>query len=318
LIARFAGAAALELNVSLAQIGHSPFMDLIYRYDPYQPVEAKSPPTAAAAMEELQRGNERFVEIVTRMQARTQGAPSGDPVIIPVNPISLGIPLELGRAPTQAPFAVVVGCSDARAPVEAIFDLAFNTLFVVRVAGNVLGTECLGSIDFAVRNLKGVRLIVALGHSQCGAVSAAVDAYLQPGGYIDIAFTFSLRTLIDRIQFAVRGASRALYEVHGGSVASRKGYRNALRDLAVYINAAATAHDLRREFLSGIDNTKIEVVSAVYDLATVTVKGQPMDSVDVQDGTSTMFTPAPRSAEEFAKLAVRWAKSDEISAVLDA
>jgi carbonic anhydrase len=292
-------------------------MDLIYRYDPFQPVEAKSPPTAAAAMEELQRGNQRFVDIVTRMQARTHGAPSGDPVIIPVNPISLGLPLELGRAPQQAPFALVVGCSDARAPVEAIFDLAFNTLFVVRVAGGVLGTECLGSIDFAVRNLKGLRLIVALGHSQCGAVSAAVDAYLQPGGYIDIAFTFSLRTLIDRIQFAVRGASRALYEVHGGSVASRKGYRNGLRDLAVYINAAATAHDLRRELLSSSD-TQIAVVSAVYDLATVTVKGQPMDSVDVQDGTSTMFTPAPTSAEEFAQLAIRWAKSDEISAALDA
>jgi carbonic anhydrase len=143
-----------------------------------------------------------------------------------------------------------------------------------------------------------------------------VDAYLQPGGYIDIAFTFSLRTLIDRIQFAVRGASRALYEVHGGSVAQRKGYRSALRDLAVYINAAATAHDLRRELLSSSD-TQIAVVSAVYDLATVTVKGQPMDSVDVQDGTATMFTPAPTSADEFAKLAIRWAKSDEISAALD-
>src|SRR6185295_12559409 len=157
---------------------------------------------------------------------------------------------------------------------EAIFDLAFNTLFVVRVAGGVLGTECLGSIDFAVRNLKGLRLIVALGHSQCGAVSAAVDAYLKPGGYIDIAFTFSLRTLIDRIQFAVRGAARALHEVHGGAVSSRTGYRNALRDLAVYINAAATAHDLRREIPIAPD-LSIQVVSAVYDLATVTVKGAP-------------------------------------------
>jgi carbonic anhydrase len=291
-------------------------MDLIYRYDPNQTVEATSPPTTEAAMEELQRGNARFVEIVTRMQASANGAADGEPFIVPVNPISLGLPTALGRAPKQAPFAVVVGCSDARAPVEAIFDLAFNSLFVVRVAGNVLGTECLGSIDFAVRNLKGVRLILALGHSECGAVSAAVDAYLKPGGYIDIAFTFSLRSLIDRMQFAVRGAARALYDVHEATVSTRKGYRNALRDLAVYINAAATAHDLRRE-LQVTSDSNIEVVSAVYDLGTVTVKGQPTDSIAQAKGSAPMFTKAPTSAEEFAQLAIRWAESEEITAALD-
>jgi carbonic anhydrase len=250
------------------------------------------------------------------MQARTAGAPSGEPLVIPVNPISLGLPLVPGRAPLQAPFAVVVGCSDARAPVEAIFDVAFNSLFVVRVAGNVLGTECLGSVNFAVRNLTGLRLIVALGHSECGAISAAVDAYLKPGGYIDIAFTFALRSLIDRIQFSVRGASRALYDVHGAEVSSRKGYRNALRDLAVYLNAAATAHDLKRELRMESDS-KIEVVCAAYDLASVTVKGEPAQSLTGSGKSASMFTLAPTSAEEFASLALRWAKSAEITAALD-
>ncbi len=291
-------------------------MDLIYRYDPYQPAEAKAPADAAAAMEELRRGNDRFVEIVRRMQARTAGAVSGEPLVIPVNPISVGLPLAPGLAPAQAPFAAVVGCSDARAPVEAIFDLAFNSLFVVRVAGNVLGTECLGSVNYAVRNFTGLRLIVALGHSECGAITAAVDAYLQPGGYVDIAFTYALRSLIDRIQFSVRGAARALHEVHGGAVTARKGYRIALRDLAVYINAAATAHDLKREMRAGSES-EIEVVLAVYDLGTVRVKGCPAELLGDASGSTEMFTPAPSTGDEFAALTLKWAKSAEITAALD-
>jgi carbonic anhydrase len=157
---------------------------------------------------------------------------------------------------------------------------------------------------------------VTLGHSECGAVTAAVDAYLKPGGYIDIAFTFALRSLIDRIQFSVRGAARALQDVFGPQVAMRPGYHTALRNLAVYINAAATAHDLRRELRSGGD-AEIAVVCAVYDLATVTVKGEPLQSLSAGGKNSQMFTPAPTSAHEFAALALRWARADEITAALN-
>ena len=74
--------------------------------------------------------------------------------------------------PKQAPFAVVIGCSDARVPTEMIFGQGFNDLFVIRVAGNVLGDVCLGSIDFAVEALsESVKLLVVLGHSGCGAVT---------------------------------------------------------------------------------------------------------------------------------------------------
>ena len=76
---------------------------------------------------------------------------------------------------------MVVGCSDARVPTEMIFGQGFNDLFVIRVVGGVLGGESLGSIGFSLNALsESVRVIVMLGHSGCGAVTAAVDAYLQP------------------------------------------------------------------------------------------------------------------------------------------
>ena len=103
-----------------------------------------------------------------------------------------------GEMPKQAPFAVVVGCSDARVPTEMIFGQGFNDLFVIRVAGNVLGDECLGSIDFALNALSdSVKVVVMLGHSGCGAVTGAVDAYLQPFKF------WSKSTLVDaRSHFA--------------------------------------------------------------------------------------------------------------------
>ena len=76
---------------------------------------------------------------------------------------------------------MVVGCSDARVPTEMLFGQGFNDLFVIRVAGNVLGDVCMGSVDFALNALsESVRVVVMLGHSGCGAVTGAVDAYLRP------------------------------------------------------------------------------------------------------------------------------------------
>src|SRR5262245_52810497 len=292
-------------------------MDLIYRYDRFQPVQLRLPRDGEAARAELQQGNARFVEIVTRMQAITAGAPSGEPLVIPVNPVSLGLPLAPGGAPAQSPFALVVGCSDARAPIEAIFDQSFNSLFVVRVAGNVLGTECLGSVRYAVRNLQhSLRLVVALGHSECGAVTAAVDAYLAPESFADIAFTYALRSLVDRMQISVRAAAKALREAHGGEASTRRGYRVALRNLAVYLNAAMTAFDLRRELRSEGENP-VDVVFAVYDLASVTVKSHPDGTPGASFADESVFARPPSTAEEFGALALRFARSNEIAAALE-
>ncbi|MFE5549268.1 carbonic anhydrase, partial [Streptomyces sp. NPDC056534] len=75
-------------------------------------------------------------------------------------------------APGQDPFAVILGCSDSRLAAEIIFDQGLGDLFVVRTAGHVLGTEVLGSVEYATSVL-GARLVVVLGHDSCGAVAAA-------------------------------------------------------------------------------------------------------------------------------------------------
>jgi carbonic anhydrase len=76
---------------------------------------------------------------------------------------------------SQAPFAIIVGCSDSRVPVEVVFDQGLGDLFVVRVAGNIVSSTQLGSVEFAAAEL-GARLVLVLGHTRCGAVAAALRA----------------------------------------------------------------------------------------------------------------------------------------------
>ena len=80
----------------------------------------------------------------------------------------------------QHPFAVIVGCSDSRVPPEIIFDQGLGDLFVIRLAGHVISDEALGSIEYALEHL-GTRLIMVLGHDNCGAVTAAVKGGDIPG-----------------------------------------------------------------------------------------------------------------------------------------
>jgi carbonic anhydrase len=79
----------------------------------------------------------------------------------------------------QQPFATILGCSDSRAPIELVFDQGFGDLFVVRVAGNVIALDVVGSIEYAVAHL-GTPLVVVVGHQGCGAVTAAVEALTKP------------------------------------------------------------------------------------------------------------------------------------------
>lgn len=79
----------------------------------------------------------------------------------------------------QQPFAVLLGCSDSRVPAEIIFDLGLGDLFVIRVAGNIAAPSQIGSIEYAVDQL-GVRLVMVLGHSDCGAIAATMDHLEQP------------------------------------------------------------------------------------------------------------------------------------------
>lgn len=282
-------------------------MDLIYRYDPFQPVSQPKIETADDAAHALISGNDRFAEIVSRMHERTLGGEAGEPLIIPVSPVSLGLPLFEGATLRQAPFALVLGCSDARVPTEAVFDQSFNDLFVVRIAGNVLGTECLGSINYAVKHLQdSLQLVVVLGHSGCGAVSAAVDGYLSPHDFVDIAFTHALRSLVDRIQIAVRGAAKSLRAAAPEDLYPPKVYRDMLIEAAVYLNAAVTAHDLNREIRS-LGNDKLRIVYGVYDLASLRVRAMPGDEA-VAAGISAAFADAPQSAEDLTQIGIRLAE----------
>jgi len=100
----------------------------------------------------------------------------------------------------QEPFAVVLGCSDSRVPVEIVFDQGLGDLFVIRVAGNVVAPSQVGSVEFAAERF-GTRLVVVLGHTRCGAVAATLESLQKPAA----ASSENLRSIIDRVRPAVEG-----------------------------------------------------------------------------------------------------------------
>jgi carbonic anhydrase len=277
-------------------------LDVIYRYDPQAPLEIETAGDAASALRLLCEGNQRLTSRVAQLQQAAAGQMPDAPLVVPICPLSLGVPLAAGVVPLQQPYAMVLGCSDARVPIEPIFDQAFNDLFVVRIAGNVLGTECLGSVDYAVRHFApSLKLVVVLGHTGCGAVAAAVETYLSPKDYADIAFTHALRSLVDRIMIAVRGAANAVQQVCGRNAVHHPGYKDALKETAVYLNAAITAFDLRRE-VAAFGSAEMRVVYGVYDLATLFVTDMP-----TKQPTKPGFADAPRQ-EDLTELALRIAR----------
>jgi carbonic anhydrase len=135
-------------------------------------------------------------------------------------------------------------------PIELVFNEGPNELFVVRVAGNSLGPDVLGSLHYAISHLgKSLRLLVVLGHSGCGALTAAVDAFLDPAGYLTIATNDQLRSIVDRHLIPVQASARALARTHGSGITDRPGYREALIEAAITTNAALAAHTLQAELL---------------------------------------------------------------------
>lgn len=233
-------------------------MEITWRYDPRDTFVEPAPTGWADAAALLVEGNAAFAAV---------GADpgSGQQLVIPVTPEDLGLGAEAGSAPRQAPFAAVLGCADARVPLELLTSQSANDLFVVRVAGNVLGGECVGSLDYAVAHLAELRLLAVVGHTGCGAVAAAVDGYLDPGSYLPLVHSFPLRGIVDALMACVRGADRALHEAHGVDVSHRAGYRAALIDTAVVVNAAVAAEGLRRTFADRLSPAQ-GVAFGVYDL----------------------------------------------------
>ncbi len=190
-------------------------------------------PTAlspAQALESLKAGNARFVA----------GTPQTDP-------LDAGV-LELASG--QSPHAIVLGCSDSRVPIETIFDQAPGNVFVVRVAGNFLNDDILGSIEFGVAVLK-ARLILVLGHTNCGAVTAAVahakEGTTQPG-------------YIARLVAAIAPAAEATRDLPGDWVvnATAENVRRTVQAMTVFSAIVAGA----------ISDGDAEVAGGTYELHT--------------------------------------------------
>jgi carbonic anhydrase len=217
-----------------------------------------------------------------------------------------------GRAPTQAPFAAVLGCSDARVPVEMVLQQGSNDLFVVRVAGGVLGAECLGSLHYAAQHFGDtIRVVAVLAHAHCGAVSAAVDTFLVPPRYLRLAGNTALRSIVDQLMSSVRGSAMALERAHGPRVTARPGYRAALVETSVTVNAAWTAFSVREELRA----RGLTAVFGVYDLVSRRVR-LPLSPVSALTRAEGGFFPPPRDAVGFRALGLRLAESPFVRSLL--
>jgi carbonic anhydrase len=282
-------------------------IDYIYRFDPKNPSTRPPPADAEVARKNLEDGNRMFARWMASCQSSPLTAGEEPRYVVECNGLEVGMARKQGGIPKQLPFAVVVGCSDARVPTEMIFGQGFNDLFVIRVAGNVLGDVCLGSVDFAVEALsESIKVIVVLGHSGCGAVSGAVDAYLRPLKFWSRTTSPALRTILQRIFVSVRESANAINEVWGPGAREQSGYRDALIETAVGLNAAQAAFALRQE-IEAAGHWEIEVLYGVYNLLTHQVS-MPNDPAAPPSDENVNLAHAPTNPRDFGALALRMAE----------
>ena len=282
-------------------------VEITYRYDATDAVAGARPADADAARDRLDAGSRTIAALLDSLTEGTGTARR----VIPVDPRDLGLEAGAHAVPAQRPYAAVLGCSDARVPIELIFNEGPNDLFVVRVAGNGLGSEVLGSLKYAVDHLGGsLKLIVVLGHSGCGAVSAAVDVFLDPRNYLALASQHSLRNLLDRLLVVVHATAKRMASVYGPEVAQRHGYRDALIESAVVSNAALAAHTVQQEIGRG-GSQDLRAAYGVYLLANRQVWAPRAGSAEC---AGLAWPPADGPAfEQFADAVVG---SDRIAALL--
>jgi carbonic anhydrase len=192
---------------------------------------------ALEALDRLRAGNARFASHVISIDSLTR---------------------HLDRASlmkAQQPFVILLGCSDSRAPAELVFDQGLGDLFVIRVAGNVVSPSQVGSVEFAAERY-GVRLVVVMGHTLCGAVDATIDAVEQPQG----TASEGLMSIVERVRPAVEAARLA------GTTD-----RAAVARAAIRINVKMAVEHLRHgspllERL--LTREGLMVIGAEYDLET--------------------------------------------------
>jgi carbonic anhydrase len=206
--------------------------------------------SAIAAMTRLQEGNRRFIANVRGIDALLSQQRRADLVA------------------RQQPFAIVLGCSDSRAPAEILFDQGLGDLFVIRIAGNIVAPSGIASVEFAAQRF-GIPLVVLMGHTSCGAIEAALESISRP----DDESLRALKSIVDRVIPAIEPLTHT--DLARDPV--------ALRRQCVRANVRAGANHLRHgspvlEKL--VMEEKLAVVGAVYDLES--------GMVDFFDGVPTL------------------------------
>ena len=202
------------------------------------------PKTGQEALELLKEGNTRYMDSLTNTDPMMQRRP------------------ELVN--NQDPLAIILGCSDARVPVEIVFDQGLGDLFVIRVAGNVVAPSQIGSVEFAAEKF-GTKLVVVLGHSHCGAVTACVDALINP----EQNYSPNLQSIVDRIRPSV-------YNLHELATANGQDVdADELIDRSISANVRMSVSQLKHgsRALEDLTNSgQLLVVGAEYDLETGKVR----------------------------------------------
>ena len=194
--------------------------------------------SALEALKRLQEGNQRFASGVISLDKLASANRRNDLVS------------------GQAPFAIILGCSDSRVPAELIFDQGLGDLFVIRVAGNIVAPSQVGSVEFAAECFHSP-LVVVLGHSCCGAVSATLDELRRPNQ----KQSRNLRSIVNRIRPAVVDL------LEDGNDCSE----DKLIQRAVRANVRASVNQLRHgsEILEQLtENNGLLIVGAEYSLDT--------------------------------------------------
>lgn len=194
--------------------------------------------SAAEALECLRQGNLRFASGTRSSDARLSHSQLAE------------------LAKEQRPFAIILGCADSRVPAEIVFDQGLGDLFVIRVAGNIVAPSQVGSVEFAAERF-GTRLVVVLGHSDCGAIRATLEQLQQS----EELQSRNLRSIVDRVRPSVE---RLLGTDLRHDV-------DELLDQAVRLNIGVSVNHLRHgsEILEQlIRDQGLIVVGAEYSLET--------------------------------------------------
>ncbi len=200
--------------------------------------------TGQQALALLKEGNIRYVDSLSSTDPMNQQRPE--------------------LVSVQNPIAIILGCSDARVPVEIVFDQKLGELFVIRVAGNVVAPSQIGSVEFAAEQF-GTKLVVVLGHSHCGAVTACVDALINP----EQNYSPNLQSIVDRIRPSV-------YNLH--ELATANGQEvdaDELVDRSIRANVRMSVSQLKHgsRMLEDLSTTgELLIVGAEYDLETGKVR----------------------------------------------